>query len=68
MTDCGAQFASHGQIGLGLRLCGSDPSFDREEHNPNDWSRDPQRLPPKWMDENWYRRLALPSVDKRRDI
>lgn len=48
------------QIGLGLRIFETNPYFDYEEENPADQQ-------PAWLDEYWYRRLALPSVVPQRD-
>lgn len=55
-----SQCASHGQIGLGLPLLQSHHYFELEEENPN-------HPAPSWLDKDWYRRLALPSVDPERD-
>ncbi|KWU43723.1 hypothetical protein RHOSPDRAFT_26136 [Rhodotorula sp. JG-1b] len=47
-------------IGLGLRIFEINPIFDFEEENP-------AHHQPAWLDEYWYRRLALPSVVPQRD-
>lgn len=48
------------QIGLGLRIFEINPDFDSEEGNSAHYQ-------PAWLDEYWYRRLALPSVVSQRD-
>lgn len=57
-TDCGV-FPSHAQMGLGRPLFETTPDLDMDV--------DCSLSDPAWLDEYWFRRLALPSVEPERD-
>lgn len=47
------------QFGLASPLFETKPLLDVDI--------DPSKCTPAWLDDNWYRRLALPSTDPTRD-
>ncbi|GAA5987257.1 hypothetical protein JCM10908_001882 [Rhodotorula pacifica] len=59
-TGCGRERAVALFLGLRLRLFTTD--------RPLNTDVDPSRCDPAWLDEYWYRRSALPSVDPARDL